>query len=133
MLQNIKRNITRQIINIPGWRTNRKIVVFESDDWGSIRMPSKDVYQKLLKSGIIVDKGQYCKYDSLATENDLSLLFDVLTSVKDKNGNAGIITANTLVANPDFEKIKESDFTSYYYKIITNRFQEFKGCENALE
>jgi len=27
----------RYIANIPGWRTNRKIIVIESDDWGSIR------------------------------------------------------------------------------------------------
>lgn len=36
--------IRKNIINIPGWNTKRKIVVFESNDWGSIRMSSIDVY-----------------------------------------------------------------------------------------
>lgn len=41
---NLKQYITHNLLNIPGWRTNRKIVVIESDDWGSIRMPSQEVY-----------------------------------------------------------------------------------------
>ena len=48
---NIKQTITHNLLNVPGWRTNRHIVVIESDDWGSIRMPSKEVYDKLLKEG----------------------------------------------------------------------------------
>ena len=40
----IIRNIFHNLLSIPGWRTNRHIVVIESDDWGSIRMPSKEVY-----------------------------------------------------------------------------------------
>ena len=40
----LKQTITHNLLNIPGWRTKRHIVVIESDDWGSIRMPSKDVY-----------------------------------------------------------------------------------------
>ena len=38
-LKTVKSLITSKIINIPGWTTNRKIIVIESDDWGSIRMP----------------------------------------------------------------------------------------------
>lgn len=31
---NIKQTITHNLLNIPGWHTNRKIVVIESDDKG---------------------------------------------------------------------------------------------------
>lgn len=41
---NPKQHITHNLLNIPGWRTNRKVVVIESDAWGSIRMHSKEVY-----------------------------------------------------------------------------------------
>lgn len=95
-------------------------------------MPSKEVYNKLLDAGIRVDKCHYCKYDSLATENDLYMLFDVLTSIKDKNDNPAIFTVNAVVANPDFIKIKESNFTAYSYKRIIDSLKEFKGCENTL-
>ena len=94
--------------DIPGWRTKRHIVVIESDDWGSIRMPSIESYNRLLAAGIRVDKCHYCTNDTVASTDDLELLFEVLTSVKDKNGKAAVITANSLVANPDFDRIKNT-------------------------
>jgi len=32
-----KTDIIRSFILLPGWLTNRKIVIIEYDDWGSIR------------------------------------------------------------------------------------------------
>lgn len=120
-----KNQLFRNLALIPGWRTNRKIVVFESDDWGSIRMPSKQVYDHFLKLGIPVDKDCYCKYDSLENENDLRCLFEVLSSFKDINGNSPVFTANTIVANPDFDRIKESDFQVYYYELFTETLKRY--------
>jgi hypothetical protein len=122
---NIKSQIIKTLINIPGWRTKRKIVVIESDDWGSIGTPSRIVYEELLKRGFRVDTSNFSKYDNLASTEDLTLLFDVLQSVKDKNGNPAIITANTIVANPDFDKIESSDFTEYFYKPFTETLKEY--------
>jgi hypothetical protein len=127
----IKHTITHHLINIPGWHTNRKIVVIESDDWGSIRMPSKEVYDHLLSMGIRVDKDPYCKYDSLATGNDLENLFDVLTSVKDKNGRNACLTANTLVANPDFDKIKASGFEEYFFESFIETLNKYPNHSNS--
>ena len=64
--------------NLGGWRTNRKIVVIESDDWGSIRMPSKDVFAALKKQQIPVNYCDYFQNDSLASEDDLLALFVIL-------------------------------------------------------
>ena len=128
----LKQTITHNLLNILGWRTKRHIVVIESDDWGSIRMPSKKVYDKLLRAGIRVDKCHYCMNDSIASEDDISLLFEVLSSVKDKNDSPVVITANAVVANPDFKKIKESDFSAYFFKRIDEGMKEIKGCENVL-
>jgi len=122
---NIKNNISRYIANLPGWRTNRKIVVIESDDWGSIRMPSKEVYEKCLKAGYPVDKIAYEKYDSLLSHTDLELLFGLLSKHKDKNGNYPIITANCVVANPDFERILQDNFEKYHYELITETFLKY--------
>jgi hypothetical protein len=133
MLTNLKQVLSRQLLNIPGWRTKRKIIVIESDDWGSIRMPSKEVYEKFLKAGIRVDKCHYNKYDTLASENDLSHLFETLTRFKDKNGFHPVITANTIVANPDFEKIKASDFEKYFYEPFTNTLKRYPKHTNVFE
>ena len=130
MLSTIKRHITRHVTNLSGWRTDRKIVVIESDDWGSIRMPSQEVYQKCLKAGYKVDKIAYERYDSLASEDDLELLFDVLNKYKDRNGNPAVITANILAANPDFDKIKASGFEQYFYELITETFKRYPNHSN---
>ena len=129
----IKQTLTRNLLNLPGWRTSRKIVVIESDDWGSIRMPSKEVYNNLLKKGIRVDKCHYCSNDSLESEKDLSALFEVLDSVKDSRGNSAIVTANTVVTNPDFDKIKGSNFNEYHYKLITESYKDFEDSANSFD
>lgn len=130
---NLKKYVTSTLLNIPGWHTRRKIVVIESDDWGSIRMPSREVYDKLLEKGIRVDRCHYCRNDSLESEKDLSALFEVLSGVKDSLGNSAIITANNVVANPDFDKIRESKYKEYHYKLITDSYKEFKGCTESYK
>lgn len=132
-LSSIKTKVTNNVINLPGWRTNRKIVVIESDDWGSIRMPSKEVYNTFLDKGIRVDRDPYCRYDSLATPEDLDALFDVLCSVKDKNGKHAVITADTNVANPDFEKIKATDYQEYFYEPFTDTLKRTQASDKTFQ
>lgn len=132
-LINMRKHLSHNFLNFPGWSTKRHIVVIESDDWGSIRMPSKEVYQQFLDKGVRVDKDSYCKYDSLATAEDLDALFNVLTSVKDKNGNNAVLTADTIVANPVFEKIKESGFKEYFYEPFTETLKRSPLHKNAFE
>lgn len=130
---NIKQRITHNLLNIPGWRTKRHIVVIESDDWGAIRMPSRDVYEKLLSEGYHVDKNIYERTDSLARENDLEALFEVLKKYKDQGGRHPVFTINCVVANPDFQKIKENDFREYYYEPFTETLKRYPGCEHSFE
>lgn len=128
----LKQHITRNLISIPGWRTKRKLVIIESDDWGSIRMPSIEVYNKLIAQGIPVDKDPYCRFDSLESDDDLTALFEVLQKFKDQNGNHPVITANTIVANPDFVKIKKNNFREYSYNIFTDTYKLYPDHSNAF-
>lgn len=124
------RSIRYFLPHIPGWRTSRKIIVIESDDWGSIRMPSSKTYRELLDRGYHVDRDPFMKYDSLASEQDLSNMFEVFSSVRDKNDNPAILTANCVVTNPDFDKINASDFETYHYELFTetlNRYSRHQG------
>ena len=61
------RSVLRNLLYIPGWRTSRKIIVIESDDWGSIRMPSADVYNKFIAQGFDLAGSDYNRLDSLET------------------------------------------------------------------
>jgi hypothetical protein len=124
-ISKIKYNVILNAKNIPGRSIKRKIVVIECDDWGSIRMPSSTVYKRLLNAGIPVDKHRYNKYDTIEDKDDLEQLFDLLLSVKDKRGNPAVFTPITIVANPDFRKIKDSGFTQYYYEKFTDTLARY--------
>lgn len=109
----IKHSLVTNLKNIPGTKTNRKLIAIYVDDFGSIRLKNKEAYENLLRAGIAVDKTRY-GYDTLCSTEDLFKLFDVLTSVKDKNGHHACLTPFANIANPDFEKIKESGYKQYF-------------------
>jgi hypothetical protein len=140
-------NIVKNLSNIPGWRTNRKLVVFESDDWGSIRMPSLKTFNFLSNNGLDLvsgDASRYNKNDTLASKDDLAELYHVLSKplFKDINNNSPVFTAISLVANPDFDKIKNNNFTDYYWEPFNVTLSKYghsgafdmwkKGIENNL-
>lgn len=110
-------------------KTNRKIVVIESDDWGSYRTRDINTLEKLNKINPDIVKDPYSQLDSMATAEDLSALFEILNSVKDKYGNPACVTANTCMANPDFEKIKASDYEKFFYIPFYETVQENGGKE----
>ncbi|MDN3676675.1 polysaccharide (de)acetylase [Flavobacterium paronense] len=141
----MKQKILRNLSSVPGASIDRKIVVIESDDWGSLRMPSKEVYAFLDNNKLDVSSGDSKRYnenDTLESAEDLNALYDVLTSVKDAKGNYPIFSPITIVANPDFEKIKANHFEHYYYEPFNatlnryNRTQAFalwkEGIDNKL-
>ena len=88
-----------------GFHTKRHLVVIESDDWGSIRMPSREVFEKLQAAGDDPAKDGFLSNDCLERESDLLHLLEVLSSVKDSKGHPAVMTANFAMANPDFDKI----------------------------
>jgi len=126
MINSLKSTLSRNITNARGWRTNRKIIVIESDDWGSIRMPSKEAFKTLLKRGIRVDKSFYDSLDSLENKEDLEHLFNVLQDNATHNSKP-IFTFNTVIQNPDFEKIKEADFDCFYGINLFESYSKYYG------
>lgn len=126
--------LVKNLSNLPGWRSDRKIVVIESDDWGSIRMSSNASHKALADAGVTLGKGagaRYNKYDTFASKEDLTALYETLSSVKDKNNQSAKITAVSLSANPDFAKIKESEFSKYFYEPFTTTLEKY-NIENTL-
>ena len=116
-----------------GRKTNRKILVIESDDWGSIRMPSKKSYDNLLNSGIAVDKCPFNTFDSLETTEDIEALNDLCIRFKDKNGKPLKVTANFNMANPDFERIQTDNFEKYHYSDLTETYEHYQGNTRTLD
>lgn len=131
-----KRNIYKNLSNIPGWSSRRKLIVIESDDWGSIRMPSLKVFDKLEKAGLDMrsaDAERFNMNDTLASAKDLENLFEVLSGARDVNSNFAVFTPVCIVANPDFNKIKESGFNDYFYEPFIDTLKRSKDSENAFD
>lgn len=127
-------NLIRFIdVNLKGAKIKQKCVIIESDDWGSIRMPDKQVYYNLLDCGIPVDRSAYCKYDTLENENDIDELVNVLISVKNTNGEHPVLTANFVTANPDFEKIRENAYQQYFYEPLTKTYYRYGISANIIQ
>lgn len=130
---NFKRKVTRNLLNIRGWQTNRTIVVIESDDWGTVRVSSKGAYDSFLQHQLPVDKCPYNSNDMLESNTDMEMLFEVLSAVKDREGNPALLTANNIVANPDFEKIKAAGFTQYFYEPFTETYKRYPDHNRVME
>lgn len=131
--QKIKSFLSNHYTNARGFRTERKLVVIESDDWGAVRSPSLEVVEKLGKKGFDSGESHYMRNDSLASEEDLGQLFRTLKSVKDCKGKHPIITANTIFANPDFEKIKESGYSKYCFEWFTETLNRYPEHQNSFD
>jgi hypothetical protein len=127
LIATIKNNIQ----NIPGRRLRGRFIVFESDDWGSLRIPSPAVMEELEQSGLNLSSNPFNYLDALETDEDLISLFDLLAGFKDFRGNHPSITANCVVANPDFEKIRASGFSKYHWESIETTYAKSIAGRNV--
>lgn len=129
----IENRVTLAYCSHRDFRTKRHIVIFESDDWGSIRMPKRDGWEELLRMGYAVDKRPYERYDTLESSVDLEALFEVLSRHSDRNGNHPVITANMLMANPDFDQIRQSGYRDYHYERVAESYARYNGNSKVLD
>ena len=114
--------------NLPGWRNRRKIVVIESDDWGSVYMKDKQAFDFLKSRGVPVSS-HYLSNDTLESVEDMEMLFNVLRKHKDSTGRSVVMTGVNVLANPAFDKIKANNFSKYEYELFPETSQRI-GCGN---
>jgi hypothetical protein len=128
-----KKKVLEYSKNLIGFRTKRKIVVLESDDWGSIRTRSKRDYLSMLEGGLNVDQNSYTMYDCLESNSDLELLYNVLSSHKDSTGRHPVMTPMYIMANPNFEKIEEHNFNKYYFEHFLETAKKYPNTDKIGE
>ena len=114
-----------------GFHTKERLLVIESDDWGSIRMPSYETFLRLQAKGDKPERDAFLSNDCLETEAELENLFSVLRSVTDSVGNPAVITANFAMANPDFDSI---DYMNghYCYEPFYKTYCKYETRKNNL-
>lgn len=125
------RNFLKYISNIPSWRTNRKLIVFLSDDWGGMRIPSLKERAALIHAGIKMNGNRFNQFDCLENNQDLEGLFEVLSKHKNHFGKHPVITAVSNVASPDYNRIKAAGFDQYFYKNTLECLSERKNSDRV--
>lgn len=135
---NIKNKLANNIKNIPGWKTNRKLLAFAVDDYGNIRLSSNQAKEQLKSNGVNL-KGRFDHFDALDTRKDYELLFEVLQSVKDKNNKPAVFTTYAMPTNVDFEKTLNKgefvaeDLDKAYHSLSQQEPEIFEGTFSLLK
>ncbi len=119
-----------KVSNLLGWKTSRKIIVFESDDWGSFRFQNKTIRDAYLPN--YDPKGWMHYNDCFESIEDLTALESTLKSVKDKNSNYACFTFLMNPANPDFKKIKQSHCQEFYNETFLDTLSKRKDGDDIL-
>lgn len=133
MINDFVKKSIKAYLNYRSFKTNRQLILIESDDWGSIRTQNIKTLNKLNDISRAVKQDPYIQLDSIASSNDLSALFEILNSVRDSKGNPACITANVCTANPDFNAIKASNFNEFHYEIFTQTLDRYSNTENLFD
>jgi hypothetical protein len=122
--------LRKSLSNVIGWYTKRKIIVIESDDWGSIRTRSKEDLEKLIKLGLSENESHFVFNDALESGSDLENLFEILLKYKDSTGRSPVIAPMVIVANPDFERIKSFEYNEYFYENLFETYSKYPKSNN---
>ena len=123
MIRTVISTLILNLKNSIGWKTNRKIIVFSVDDYGNIRLNSREARANMDKAGMKI-YSRFDALDTLETTEDLEQLFAVLSSVKDKNGRHAVFTPFALPCNIDFEKIEADNFEKFHFETLPNTFKK---------
>ena len=119
--------IIRSVTNLRGSSLRRKIVVFESDDWGALRMPGLKVHRELTNLGLDVSSSRYDRLDCLENSDDLENLFGVLENHRNVTGKAPRFTMNMIMGNPNFEAIRAGGFEEYVHEDLFESYRRLYG------
>jgi hypothetical protein len=129
-LQILKNKTVLNAKNLIGWRTKRKIIVFSVDDYGNIRLHSKQAREKLDEAGLPA-YNRFDQFDTLETRQDLEVLFEVLTSVRDKHGRHAVFTPYAVPCNINFESLAEKGYQKYQYETLPETYQKLSALDSS--
>lgn len=103
-----------------------KIIIIESDDWGSIRVPSPTSLDKLNTRNIDYTTNPFNLVDTLESSLDFEILLNLLDSIERETGKKVVITANIVMCNPDFERIKEFNFEQLFIEDFRETYIKYE-------
>ena len=126
------KQLIKKLANLPAKKTDRKLIVLLSDDWGSVRIKSVEDQKQLIKKGYSINN-RFDQFDTLESNADMEGLFEVLLKYNDHKGNHPVITAVANVGNPDFDRIRGSNFQNFYFETVEQTYQRYPDSDKVLE
>jgi len=130
LLLKFKKELIANAKNLIGWRTGRKIVVISVDDYGNVRVDSSKARERMNKAGLKV-RNRFDAYDAMETREDLEHLFDVRSSVKDRNGRHAVFTPFAVSCNIDFEQMADEGYERYIGEPLPETFNKLSALQPA--
>lgn len=103
-------------------RFDEKLIIIESDDWGLERAGNSEAIA-WAKGKFGEDKFTRWTLDALESVEDLNLLYQVLSSVRNYKGDHPVITANFITHNVDY-----ASHESLRFKPLTEGFNFAGEC-----
>jgi hypothetical protein len=96
-------------------------------------MSTKEAFDKLSSLGFDFSKSHYLNFDTLESNDDLEMLFEILSRHKDSTGRTPVMTGVNVIANLDFEKIKANGFTRYEYELFPETCKKYTGRDKVYD
>ncbi|WP_448664955.1 hypothetical protein ACG3SL_09855 [Sphingomonas sp. CJ20] len=115
MLADTIRTRGRGIKNLFARSAGERVVVLESDDWGSQRVPSLSALRRLIAAEVLTGENPYDR-DTLETAADLEALLDVLDGARGSDGRRAAFNCYVNPANPDFDAIRDAEYSAYSWE-----------------
>lgn len=125
-----KNSLLESWANFSAWRSQEKIVVIESDDWGSVRLPDRRLTHEMGKRGLLGATSRFDQIDCLETREDLELLLNVLDKPRNSDKTRVTMTMNTIMGNPDFDAIREDSFAHYHHESFLDSYKRYSGASH---
>ena len=126
----MKQAFLDNLKNIPGWKNSRKILVISVDDYGNVRLDSKQARKAMNAAGLKV-LSRFDAYDTLESREDLEMLYEVLDSVRDSEDRAAVFTPFAMPANINFEAMAEQDYQNYIPENLPETYKKLE-CLNPV-
>jgi hypothetical protein len=101
----------------------RPLVLFQSDDWGRVGLPSLQALDTLQAQGLAVGNSPW-DYFGLETPDDVHALGETLASFRDRDGVSPCFVANFILANADLPRMRREGCHTLRWISIKEGFPE---------
>lgn len=124
------KSLSTQIL---GWKSNKQIIVLESDDWGSERFPNIETIKKFTENGYNLKKCGFSRFDCLELNDDVILLLEMFDKLNHQYSKNIKITLLCNTANPDISLIDPNDINSFKSISVKDKISSESNRNNILK